>query len=290
MRRVVLPLAVAGVVLIATATGCVTRTPVSSAAGTVAQPSFAADLPVDPESPVRPATSVPGRSPESTGTSRRPAAPGPAVTSTRTGRSTVPPSRTGRGAPPAATATATRAHGPTTAQLRAALLGPDDLNGFQVDDGTGDSGDSQGSCPALDTDHSDGAGAKAEVLLYHSSSTEPVFIRERVRHLGESRARTAIRRVRDAPRSCGDFTTTVEPLGEVTVTVRPLGTPPIGDEVAAVRISLRPRTTGLVGVENLVLVRHGGALIILSHTGLSSIDDRLTGRAVARASAKIGSV
>lgn len=284
MRRAALRLIAAGLALTGTATGCVTRTPSATdhSAGTsrAVPPSLAATLP---------ALAVPsaGASPSAPGH-----APGPVESTATTGPrkpATTASPRTAGKAPPAAAGATRPAHVPATAELRRALLGPGDLPGFQVDSDTG-SGGGEGGCPVLDTDFSGGASAKAEVLLFHSSSTEPVFVRERIRQLGVPGARAALGRVRGAPGGCGRFTTTVDPLGEVAVTVGTLGIAPVGDEAAAVRITMRPRLAAVVAVENLVLVRRGGTLIILSHTSLSAIDDRLTSRAVAEAYAKTESV
>ncbi|GIF38043.1 hypothetical protein BC793_11275 [Actinoplanes xinjiangensis] len=276
-------LAVAGTALIGVLAGCVTRTPTSTEASQVALPSLAASLPAvpadDPQSaPSAPSGSAAPTTPAAPASSRPAGSPGP--TGTTKGR---PPG------PPPAPAPAARPRVPTGAELRKALLGSGDLPGFQVDGGAG--GDAGGGgCPALDTDFSSGASAKAEVLLFQSASTESAYIRERVRQLGESRARAALDRVRGAPGSCGTFTTTVDQLGAVTVSVNRLGVGRIGDEATALRITMRPKIASLVAVENLVLVRRGGTLIILSHTSLSAIDDALTVRAAARAYTKTTSV
>ncbi|MEU8662326.1 hypothetical protein [Actinoplanes philippinensis] len=74
------------------------------------------------------------------------------------------------------------------------------------------------------------------------------------------------------------------------MTVDRLGVGPIGDEAAALRITMRPKIASVVAVENLVLVRRAGTLIILTHTSLSGIDDGLTVRAAAKAYRKTTSV
>jgi hypothetical protein len=179
--------------------------------------------------------------------------------------------------------TAVAAHVPTNAELRRALLGTGDLSGFEVDGGAGDDGGG-GGCPALDTDFSGGAGAKADVLLFQSSSS--VFVRERLRQLSASSAAAALDRVRSAPGSCSGYTTTVDPLGKVTITVARLGMATVGDGSVAVRITMRPSSQAVVAIENLIVIRRGGTLIILTHTALTSIDDALTSRAATRAYAK----
>ncbi|MEV4277937.1 hypothetical protein [Actinoplanes xinjiangensis] len=287
MRAPAVRLALAGTALIGVLAGCVTRTPTSTEASRVALPSLAASLPAVPADDPKPAPSAASGSAAPT-TSTTPAAPAssrpagsPGPTGTTKGR---PPG------PPPAPGTAPRPRVPTGAELRKALLGSGDLPGFQVDGGDGGGDAGGGGCPALDTDFSSGASAKAEVLLFQSASTDSAYIRERVRQLGESRARAALDRVRGAPGSCGTFTTTVDRLGAVTVTVHRLGVGRIGDEATALRITMRPKIVSLVAVENLVLVRRGGTLIILSHTSLSAIDDALTVRAAAKAYTKTTSV
>lgn len=266
-----LRLAATGLVLFGL-TGCVTRTP-SPEASLAALPSLAASLPPAPAPPSAPAPA--------------PAPAGSSPTSTVTAN---PGGGTTTGKPPGGTATkeskTTRAaaHQPTTAELQRALLGAGDLPGFQVDNGTDDGGGGEGGCPALDTTFSNGAKATAEVLLFRSSSS--AFIRERLRQFSAETAQKAIDRVRGAPRSCGTFKTTVAALGEVTVTVGSLGMARVGDGSAAVRITMRPKIASVVAIENLVIVRRGGTLIIVTHTSLSSIEDGLTSRTVAKAYAK----
>jgi hypothetical protein len=275
VRPAAVRLVAVGAAVIGAVTGCVTRTPLPAEPSQVALPSLAAGLPDGPPG-TPPPTFPPSASPASPGPGSK---PGPAATTTKPVK----------GEPPRATGTAPPPHEPSSAELQKALLGPGDLSGFQVDGGAGDDAGG-GGCPALDTDFSGGASAKAEVLLFQSASTDSAYIRERVRHLGESRAKAALDRVRGAPGSCGTFTTTVDELGAVTVTVGRLGVGRIGDEATALRITMRPRIASLVAVENLVLVRRGGTLIILTHTSLNAIDDGLTVRAATRAYTKTTAV
>jgi hypothetical protein len=265
-------LAVAATIM-ASAAGCVTSLPAPSASGSVsgsdadpdltALPSLAASLPPEPTTP---GPSSPSR-PASALTSR-PAAPGPE--STTSGRR---PART--------TTAAGSVHVPTSAELRRSLLGGSDLPGFAVDNGADDGGAGGGGCPALDTDFSSGASASADVLLFRSSSS--VFVRERLRQLTPANARAALSRVRGAPGKCPRYATTVSNLGEVTVTVGALGTPRAGDDTTAVRITMRPAKVSVVAIENLVVARRGGTLIVVTHTAIGSIDDGLTSTAIAKA-------
>ncbi|WP_433795682.1 hypothetical protein [Actinoplanes sp. CA-252034] len=291
MRPGVVRLVAVGAVLAGAVSGCVTRTPAETSASPAALPSLADSLPAVPSGPVSPAESTPtppARPGMATGPGAEPATAPGTGTGTRPGPTGVtngPP----KGNPPQSRGTASGPHEPTGAELRKALLGPGDLSGFQVDGGAGDDAGG-GGCAALDTDFSSGASARAEVLLFQSAADDSSYIRERVRHLGESRARAAIDRVQGAPGSCGRYTTTVDQLGAVTVTVDRLGVGRIGDEATALRITMRPKIASVVAVENLVLVRRGGTLIILTHTSLSGIDDDLTVRAAVKAFTKTTSV
>ncbi|GIF23069.1 hypothetical protein BJ973_000573 [Actinoplanes tereljensis] len=260
-------LAVTGLTL-AALTGCVTSTP-------TAQPSLAALPSLAPSLPPPPTTG--------TTTAATPPPSGPTTAPTRAASPTGPeadrgPSTTTR--PPAAPRAATP-HVPTTTELKRALLGSGDLAGFRVDAGSDSDVGGEGGCAPIDTDFSAGARAKADVLLYQSAKS--TFVRERIRQLSVSGARAALDRVRGAPRACAEFTTKVAVLGEVTVTVDPLSAPRTADDTTAVRITMRPTVASVVAIENLVLIRRGGTLIIITHTGLSAIDDSITSTAVAKA-------
>jgi hypothetical protein len=170
---------------------------------------------------------------------------------------------------------------PTSADLRRALLGGGDLAGFTIDNSADDGSAGGGGCPALDTDFSSGASASADVLLLRTTSS--TFVRERLRQLTVTNARAALSRVRGAPHSCPSYTTTVTGLGEVTVTVAALGAPRSGDDTTAVRITMRPKSVSVVAIENLVVARRGGTLIVITHTSIASIDDGLTSTAIAKA-------
>jgi len=255
--------AVSAILLTAVA-GCVTSLP------TAAGPSLAPSLP--PEPTPSPASSLPSSSlPQ--GSSRPPSPPTGSSRSLVTGTTTT--------TVPGPSRTSTAAHVPSSAELRRALLGGDDLAGFDIDNGTGDGTGGAGGCPALDTDFSGGASASADVLLVRKTPT--AYLRERLRQLTAANARAALRRVRGAPDSCPSYTTTVSGLGKVTVTVSALGAPRTGDDTTAVRITMRPENVAVVAIENLVVARRGGTLIVLTHTGVGSIEDGLTSSAVAKA-------
>jgi hypothetical protein len=177
----------------------------------------------------------------------------------------------------------TETHVPSAAELRRALLGAGDLPGFGVEGGDPGSAGGEGGCPVLDTDFSAGATGRAEVVLYRASPA--TYVRERMRQLSPSVAQNALARVRGAPSSCGRYTTTVADLGPVEVTVSALGVGRIGDGSVAVRITMKPKSVALTVVQNLVLVRRGGTLIILTVLA-PSIDDALTSAAAAKAYAK----
>ncbi|MFG1603391.1 hypothetical protein [Actinoplanes sp. NPDC049265] len=261
-RPVAAAVAALTVVLVA---GCVTRTTDPGSAADP-EPSLATSLP--PLIIASPAVSPAPARPRTTSKPSRPA---------RTGAPTVRPAPADRPVTPAEEHPVV----PTSADLRAALLDPGELSGFEADSGKDSAAGGEGACPALDTDFSGGATARADVLLYNGSTT--AFIRERLRQHTPGEAKAALDRIRGVPRKCARYTTSVNGLGEVAVTVRSLGAPGLGDGSAAVRIVMRPRLASIAIIENLVAVRRGGTLILLTHTAVSSIDDRLTSAAISRA-------
>lgn len=179
-----------------------------------------------------------------------------------------------------------RSGGPTTSQLRQVLLTPADLSGFTTGQDSDDTASSPG-CAALDSDFSAGSSASAEVLLTSSSG---VLIRERLRQLSEPDARAAVSRIRGAVAGCATFTDTGSPLGKMNVTVTALSQPAHGDETAALRLTIRPESVNLTLFENLVAVRHGGTLLLLTQVSPLAIDDGLTASATGKAYTKLATL
>jgi hypothetical protein len=247
LTRVVLAVAVASGVL-ATGTGCVTRVPDPSAS---------------PWTLVSPA---PQPSPNS---------PGPSGTGSAS-PTTAPPAPSVAVPPPPRV--------PTSGQLRQALLTPGDLAGFVT--GHDDSGGAGTSgCPALDSDFSSGSSASAEALL--TKAAAGVSIRERLRQFSEAGAKAVVSRIRGAAGSCAKFTGTDPKLGRMTFTVTRLSQPAHGDDSTALRITVKPDAYDVMIFENLVAVRHGGTLLVITHVAPTTIDNGLTAAATATAYRKL---
>ena len=168
---------------------------------------------------------------------------------------------------------------PSAADLRRALLNGGDLAGFGPGDG-GETPDGAGGCAAIDSDYSGGASATAQVLL--SKGSAGPFIRERLNQLSVQAAQNAVSRIRGAS-SCGSFTTDLPGLGKIDVQATALGVPGPGDDAGGVRLTMRPRGIDVTVYENIVAVRRGGTLILLTHTSVGSVDDALTSTAASRA-------
>jgi hypothetical protein len=178
----------------------------------------------------------------------------------------------------------TQSRGPTASQLQQVLLTPADLSGFTTGQDSGDGGSSPG-CPALDSDFSAGSIASAEVLLINATSG--VSIRERLRQFSESGARAVVARIREVTTSCATFTGTEPTLGKIVVTVTALSQPAHGDETTALRLTMKPESIELTFFENLVAVRHGGILLLITHGSPITIDNGLTASATGKAYTKM---
>ncbi|MEN3305360.1 MAG: hypothetical protein V7603_1562 [Micromonosporaceae bacterium] len=165
---------------------------------------------------------------------------------------------------------------PSAAQLRAALLGPADLPGFSQDSKDESPIGSTPACPALDDDFSGSATATAGAL-FKKSATGP-FIRERLSQLSTGRASAAVSTIAGLPRRCPSFTEDVPQLnGTVRFTVISLSTPRIGDGIAAFRLTMRPDSApGFAVYENVLIIRRGGTIILITQTDINTIDNGLT--------------
>jgi hypothetical protein len=235
-------------------TACATRLPAPKAVSTT--PSLSDSLP--------PPVSSAATAGPAAGTTTAPGA------STRAGRPT--------GKAPSVPAAARL---PTSADLRAALLSTADLAGFSRDTTNEDPGGSTANCPALDDDFSGGASGTAEAL-FKKADTGP-FVRERLRQLSVDAAARAVSAIAGLPRACAAFTGTTPALGTVRFTVNALAVPQFGDGAAGLRITMRPEAVSVVVYENVVVVRRGGTIILITHVDLTSIDNALTSSCASKA-------
>ncbi len=240
------------------------------------------------------------------GPSPRPPAPTPAgspealptPSSDSSGPTAIPASAmasasgtTGGGQPPAPPANGTGPtpgppHAPSQNDVQAALLTVAEMPGFAIDSTTDSSGaNSLSGCPPLDTDFTAGATASAEVLFRKDGSSP--FIRERLRQFPVPGAQAAMSRIRSASSSCHSFSGTDPTLGKVDFTVTTMATPSYGDETAALRVTMKPERYPATILENLVAIRRGGTLLMISDTDVNSIDNALTSSVVSKAYDKV---
>ena len=95
-------------------------------------------------------------------------------------------------------------------------------------------------------------------------------------------------RIRSASSSCHSFSATDPTLGKINFAVTSLATPSHGDETAALRVTMNPeKYSGVTILENLVAIRHGGTLLLITDTDVNSIDDALTSSVVSKAYDKV---
>ena len=98
-------------------------------------------------------------------------------------------------------------------------------------------------------------------------------------------AGAAMSRYAQLPTACRTFSASVGG-NDITFTTTPIGLATLGDATVAVRIAASVAGMGVVAVEDVAIVRHGGTLILLVTAG-TSIDDGLAVTAERAAYAKI---
>jgi hypothetical protein len=158
--------------------------------------------------------------------------------------------------------------------------------GFVVAEDMGDAQMSAG-CPALEADPESSASAHAQVL-FKMSELGP-FIRERLLELSPERAQGLIATIRSAVDVCRHFTSNDKTVGTIEFSVSTLSMDTMGDATTAIRITGRPAIVNLPLFQDLVVVRHGGVVMLISHVASSSIDTDLTTSTAQRAFSKLRS-
>jgi len=159
--------------------------------------------------------------------------------------------------------------------LRSALLGPGDLpDGFTAHPPADLGGDfSVSGCSLLSEDPA-GMTASAAVALNRGGPLGTTLT-ETLMQLSTGDATAAITRYAGLSTSCHTFTATVSG-SQITFTTTPLDFPSLGDGTVAARIVASFEGIGTVAAEDVVIVRRGGTLILLSNAGSSSVDSGLT--------------
>jgi hypothetical protein len=190
-----------------------------------------------------------------------------------TGGAPAPP------ASPPAGADSAPAESASAGSLQAALLTASDLPpGFAVtNDPTGT--DTATGCPQLDTDVEQGARDHAQVL-FKAGALGP-YIRERLVRLGPGEAQQRVSAIQSVAGSCATFSTHDDTIGTIEFTTSTLTIDKLGDATAAVRLTGHPTIADIVLYQDLVAVRRGGTLLLISQVSYAAIDTDLT-RSTAR--------
>jgi hypothetical protein len=156
-----------------------------------------------------------------------------------------------------------------------------DLPGYSVAPPDAGGGGGSSGCPALDTDPTSGSSASAG-RLFQVTKGGP-YIREQLAQFSDQGAAGVLATIGSALRGCTTFVGNVPPYGTVHFTVTPFSTPNRGDGTVAMTLTMKPESYALTIYENLVMFRHGGTVISITHTAVTSIDDAMTNAAAAHA-------
>jgi hypothetical protein len=163
--------------------------------------------------------------------------------------------------------------------LQAALLTASDLPpGFAVTNDPAGTAATTG-CPPLDADVEQGARDHAQVL-FKAGALGP-YIRERLIQLGPGDAQHHVSAVQSAASRCATFSTHDDTVGTIEFAVSALTIDKLADATAAVRLTGHPAIADIDLYQDLVAVRRGGTLLLISQVGYASIDTDLT-RSTAR--------
>jgi hypothetical protein len=188
---------------------------------------------------------------------------------------------------PAQTPAVTPAGSAAAGDLQAALLTTADMPpGFVVTQDTGDAQKS-GGCPPLEADVESGARTHAQVL-FKADDLGP-FIRERLLELSPEDAQKVVTNLRSAVDACRHFTSHDDTVGSIEFSVSMLSVDPMGDATAAIRLTGRPTIVDLALYQDIVAIRHGDVVILISHVSMSSIDVSLTRSTAEKALRKLQS-
>jgi hypothetical protein len=156
-----------------------------------------------------------------------------------------------------------------------------DLPGYSLAPPEVDGGGGSSGCPALDTDPTSGSSASAG-RLFQVGKGGP-YIREQLAQFSPQSAAGVLTTIGSALRGCTTFVGTVPPYGTVHFTVSPFSTPNRGDDTVAMKLTMKPESYDFSIFENIVMFRHGGTVISITHTAVTNIDDAMTNSAAGRA-------
>lgn len=197
------------------------------------------------------------------------------------GSSPAPPRPTQSEQPPASVPTASES---SALDLSSALLTTDDLPGFSVADDPA-AGEAPEGCAGLQFDPESGASAHAQVL-FKQSDLGP-FIRERLLRFPSDGAEGLVAKVRSAADTCRSFTTRDQMVGTLEFKVSTLDIGSLADATAAIRLTGRPKDFNITLFQDLVAVRLGNVVILVSNVSPGAIDTSLTRAATRKALARL---
>ncbi|MCX9191614.1 hypothetical protein C3Y87_09340 [Carbonactinospora thermoautotrophica] len=173
----------------------------------------------------------------------------------------------------------------TQADLQSALLTVTDMpTGFTVDTSTksSENDDELSGCAAMDSvKKQDGPKAEAN---FTKGSFGP-FVGEELALLGEEQARKSMSMLNEVLAKCRTFTSKDDNGETVTVKLNTLSFPKIGDDTYALRVTLG--SGGIAVDADVITIRRGGVLILITNAQLGSPDSQLTETVARKALAKV---
>jgi hypothetical protein len=173
---------------------------------------------------------------------------------------------------------------PTRPDLQAALLTAGELPGGGFTTQAGSAGTGLGSlsaCPELSAGESGGTPEDVSFIrAATASAVSETLIQDSV-----TGAEAQISQFAQVARACGSFSATVSGYA-MDVTIASEAFPATGDGTAALRLSARLAAYGVTVTGDIVAVRHGGTVIVVSNVDYP-LDSGLTRAVVGLAYAKV---
>lgn len=185
-----------------------------------------------------------------------------------------------------AASTTTSRPAPTEAEARAALLTSADLpSGWQFDDDDSEEDSDDDVCPAFSRIRAIKPAATAEASFARGQSGP--FVEHTVDlHADEATAQRVMQTVDEAVRECNRFSKSDPTLGSVEGTFALGTTPNLGD--ASVAASFRATSEVVEIAGELIVVRDGRAVSVVTHLGIGSrLESALTTELARKAAAKL---
>lgn len=175
----------------------------------------------------------------------------------------------------------------TEDQLEAALLTAGELpgGGYGAEpQGAGITTGSIGECPELNA-LSSSASAQAEVAFFRDSSSDPDAVSEMLLQYTIGDAEAQMKLFASVPQDCATLSAKAGGF-DLAITISAESFPVTGDQTVALRINATLVGLGTTISGDLVAVRHGGTLLLITNVGLP-LDSGLTRSLVSMAYAKV---